>query len=152
MNKIEIDIQVATKQKDIPSKKQLKTWSKAALQQDQAQIGIRIVDEKESASLNENYRHKKGPTNVLSFPLNSPYSEGLVGDIVICAPVVSQEADTLKKTLQEHWAHLVVHGMLHLQGYDHTVETDAKVMEEEEARILATLGFSHPYEIDDSVE
>jgi probable rRNA maturation factor len=98
--------------------------------------------------LNEYYRHKAGSTNVLSFPFEVP--EGvlshLLGDLVICAAVVEREAREQGKDLEAHWAHMVVHGMLHLQGYDHISETDAAVMEAEEIAILNSLGFPNPYE------
>jgi probable rRNA maturation factor len=109
---------------------------------------IRIVDEDESAQLNETYRHKSGATNVLSFPFDVP--EGielnLLGDLVICAPVLSREADTQNKTIMAHWAHIIIHGTLHLLGYDHIDDVDAQEMEEKEIALLQTLSISNPYD------
>lgn len=114
---------------------------------------IRIVDEKESAELNQHYRHKPGPTNVLSFPFEWP--EGLdrlehedttlLGDLIICAPVVEREAIAQNKPLLHHWAHMTVHGLLHLRGYDHIEEHEAEEMEIKEIAILKKLHIENPY-------
>ncbi|MCB1807111.1 MAG: rRNA maturation RNase YbeY, partial [Candidatus Competibacteraceae bacterium] len=112
------------------------------------ELTIRLVDEAESSMLNESYRHKQGPTNVLSFPFEAPIPEidmPLLGDIVICVPVVEHEAAEQNKPLMAHWAHLVIHGVLHLQGYDHQTETEADVMEALEVTLLDRLGFPDPY-------
>ncbi len=116
-------------------------------QEEDAQLTIRIVDEKESAYLNEHYRHKNGPTNVLSFP--AEYADDipvtLLGDIILCAPLVLKEAKTQNKDIQAHWAHLTVHGSLHLLGYDHSNAQDAQKMESCEIDILKQIGFTNPY-------
>jgi probable rRNA maturation factor len=122
-----------------------------------AEITIRLVDFDESQSLNHQYRDKDKPTNVLSFPFELP--EGLppeaaeeftlIGDLIICAPVVEQEADLQNKPLHHHWAHMVIHGTLHLLGYDHIEDEEAEVMEKLEKEILATLDIPDPYEIKD---
>ena len=109
---------------------------------------IRIVDEDESAQLNETYRHKVGATNVLSFPFEVP--EGielnLLGDLVVCAPVLAREAQEQNKPLMAHWAHIIIHGTLHLLGYDHIDDSDAREMEEKEIALLKTLSISNPYD------
>jgi probable rRNA maturation factor len=108
---------------------------------------VRIVGEQESAELNEQYRHKSGPTNILSFPVDVP--EGieldLLGDLVICAPVVEKEALEQGKLLAHHWAHIIVHGVLHLLGYDHIDDDEAELMENKEIAILNKLHINNPY-------
>lgn len=109
---------------------------------------MRIVDEGEIAALNERWRSKRGATNVLSFPFDGDHSlaPGLLGDIVICAPVVRREAEEQHKSMEAHWAHMVVHGTLHLQGHDHINAEEAKEMETLEIRILQSLGYTNPYQ------
>lgn len=147
MNDIQIDIQIVSKAEKIPSKTQFKNWAMAALSKiSMAEITIRVVDEKESSFLNTTYRHKKGPTNVLSFPSSSPiFPNVILGDIVICAPLVKKEAKEQGKEEKSHWAHLTVHGILHLLGYDHIEDKDASLMESLEKAILQKLGFPNPY-------
>ena len=112
-----------------------------------ASVTVRMVDEAESATLNKRYRGKRGPTNVLSFSYDlAPGTHGLSGDLVICAPVVLREAARLGLRPRAHWAHLVVHGILHLRGYDHVQETDAQAMEAVEIRTLKRLGYQNPYD------
>lgn len=142
------DIDNASSAENVPGDDQFRRWAEAAAQREGAEVAIRIVDEAESAELNRTYRHKSGPTNVLSFPFEVP--EGvpneLLGDLVICAAVVEREAEEQGKSPEAHWAHMVVHGMLHLQGYDHIEDSEAEAMEAEEIVILAKLGFQNPYE------
>jgi probable rRNA maturation factor len=146
MSNTEIDIQIDSIHEDIPTEEDLLQWTKAALEQEEADITLRIVDEEESAHLNSVYRNKQGPTNVLSFLLTSPHQASMVsGDIIICAPIVSKEAKDQKKSIYAHWAHLTVHGILHLQGFDHIKEDEAKIMEAKEIKILSTLGIPNPY-------
>ena len=147
---LELDVQIALDMPGLPSTTDLHHWVEATLiganyRQD-AELTIRIVNEAESTALNETYRHKQGPTNVLSFPFEAPpgIDSPLLGDIVICAPVVLGEAIHQGKTPSAHWAHLVTHGVLHLLGYDHD-EEQAEVMEALEIRILAGLGYPDPY-------
>ncbi len=147
---IKLDLQIIAPQYTIPTRQQFKTWVAAALQNhpEKNELAIRIVDVAESAELNQTYRHKQGPTNVLSFPFSAPpgVAPELLGDIIICAPLVQQEASAANKPLIDHWAHLVVHGVLHLLGYDHINDQDATVMENLETKILAQLGFPDPYQ------
>ncbi len=138
----------------VPSQAQFQCWVDEAMKSHPqkidatlSQLCIRIVDKKESEQLNQTYRHKNNPTNVLSFAyedMPGMETESL-GDIAICADIVSEEANTQHKSLQSHWAHLTVHGVLHLLGYDHGNEKDAEIMENLEINILRKLGFSNPY-------
>jgi probable rRNA maturation factor len=132
-----------------PSESDFKRWVELALgDNDSAQVSIRIVDEDESRSLNRIYRGKDSPTNVLSFPMNIPeeFNVPMLGDLVICAPVVEREAHEQHKSSSEHWAHMVIHGMLHLLGYDHVSDQQADEMEGLEIELLHQLGFANPYE------
>lgn len=136
-----------------PSAPSLRKWSKAALKDliDKAELTIRIVDDEEMAALNEQYRGKKGPTNVLSFPFQAhetvKFEIPLLGDIVICPSVVKQESVDQAKDYQAHFAHMVVHGVLHLLGYDHQTDAEAEEMEGLEIKIMQRLGFDDPYNI-----
>ena len=127
--------------KQIPDRKLLRKWAKAAYG-DAATVTMRFVDDEESQHLNDTYRGKNKPTNVLSFPYED---EPLMGDIVFCPSVIVREAQEQRKTVTAHMSHLVVHGMLHLMGYDHLNDRDAKEMESLETEILADLGFADPY-------
>jgi len=144
-----IEIQTIFESAGQPSEEQIQGWVDAALDgyNQDTEIVVRIVDEQESAQLNEQYRHKQGPTNILSFPVEVP--EGieldLLGDLVICAPVLEKEAEQQHKLLIHHWAHIVVHGVLHLLGYDHIDEAEADQMESKEIAILNKLKISNPY-------
>lgn len=149
----QIEVQSATTFNGQPQQQQFQAWVDAALEglHPDAEIVIRIVDEQESAQLNERYRHKQGPTNILSFPFEMP--EGLqgvelnlLGDLVICAPVVEQEAQEQHKKPEHHWAHIVVHGVLHLLGYDHIVDEEAELMESKEIAILKQFNIDNPYQ------
>lgn len=142
-----VDIDNASTAANLPQESHFHTWAEAATERDNAEVAIRIVDEDESAELNQTYRYKAGPTNVLSFPFEVPdgVPNDLLGDLVICAPVVVREAAEQGKPLAAHWAHMVVHGVLHLQGYDHIDDAEAEVMEAKEIAILAALGFPNPY-------
>lgn len=127
----------------IPSAASLRGWAAAARGRKRGGITIRLVDAAESRTLNRGYRGMDKPTNVLSFPMGEP---DYLGDIVICAPVVAAEALAQGKTARAHWAHMVVHGVLHLLGYDHVAEGEAVRMESLERKLLARLGFPDPYE------
>ena len=142
MPQLAISIQIASQLANTPTNAQFKKWAKAALRVD-TEVAIRIVDEAEGRALNLAYRGKDYATNVLTFPLiETPH---LMGDIVICAPVVAAEAVTQNKPLEAHFAHLTVHGMLHLGGFDHETEAQAELMEAIEIQILAKLGYANPY-------
>jgi probable rRNA maturation factor len=144
-----IDIQRVFESEGQPDEAQIQVWIDAALEDvnQDTEIVIRIVDEAESAQLNEQYRHKKGPTNILSFPFEVPdgIELNLLGDLVICAPVVAREASEQHKPLGHHWAHIVVHGVLHLLGYDHIDDDEAELMESKEIEILKKLNINNPY-------
>lgn len=153
------DIQHASSATALPKDAELQAWAQAALNAalpdaGEKELSLRIVDADEIQALNAQYRQKDKPTNVLSFPCELP--EGvdvpLLGDIVVCASVVQQEAHEQHKTEQSHWAHMVVHGTLHLLGYDHIDDAEAEEMEGLETQILTQLGFPPPYAQRDSVE
>jgi probable rRNA maturation factor len=147
--KLELELQNATQQDNIPSKENFIAWSKAGLRQErqQAEVVIRLVDEHEIQELNREYRGKDKPTNILSFRSNMPafVENSLLGDLVICAPVVMREAQEQGKSDEAHWAHMVVHGVLHLLGYDHHDDEAADDMEQLEKEIMVGLGFLDPY-------
>jgi len=136
----------------VPSSRQLSGWLRRALKGvAQGELSIRIVGEDESAALNERYRGRRGPTNVLSFagtelPDGAGSELRLLGDLVLCAPVIAREAREQCKSLDAHWAHIALHGALHLLGYDHDTDAEARRMERYEAELLAALGFDDPYE------
>jgi probable rRNA maturation factor len=143
-----IDLQNDESLTNLPNQQDFETWVDAALMQDfdNLEQTIRLVGKAESRALNLQYRAKDTPTNVLSFVTGNDYLDyECLGDLVICAPIVEQEAHQQNKPLQAHWAHMVVHGMLHLQGYDHQKTTQADEMEALEVKILSTLGYSNPY-------
>ncbi|AMX01972.1 rRNA maturation RNase YbeY [Microbulbifer thermotolerans] len=146
---LQLEVQRASCCVNLPSDEKIRTWVTAALagRRDEAELTVRIVDADESRQLNGQYRGKDRPTNVLSFPADLPSDINLplLGDLVICAPVVAQEADEQHKALSAHWAHMVVHGTLHLLGYDHVEDADAEVMEKLETGLLAGLGYPDPY-------
>jgi len=145
---IPIHIQRACSSEKSPDDASIQRWIMAALRTtDVSEVSIRIVDEQESAQLNHQYRKKTGPTNVLSFPFDAVTPEPLpiLGDLVICAPIVVREAMEQHKSIDAHWAHMIIHGVLHLLGYDHCNEEDAEVMESLETEILLGLDFPAPY-------
>jgi len=145
---VRVDLQNDGNLDKIPGSELLSQWVDSSLltDYDQLEQTVRVVGENESRSLNRQYRSIDKPTNVLSFPSESIYLDyECLGDLVICAPVVMAEARQQGKSLEAHWAHMVIHGMLHLQGYDHEAEIDASKMEALEIKILSTLGYSNPY-------
>lgn len=169
----EIVVQRVVTARGLPSATSLRSFARAALPARHGEVTIRIVDEAESRALNHGYRGKDKPTNVLSFhgddwggphptvgsadgpPLSRKRARDagrrfaaspILGDLVICAPVVAREALEQGKTARAHWAHMVVHGCLHLRGLDHEQEAEATAMEAREIRILKSLGFSNPYQ------
>jgi probable rRNA maturation factor len=144
-----IEIQTIFKTNSQPDQEQIQRWVDAALEglNRDTEIVVRIVDEQEITELNEQYRLKPGPTNILSFPVEVP--EGidlnLLGDLVVCAPVLEKEALEQYIALSDHWAHIIVHGVLHLLGYDHTDDDEAELMESKEISILNKLNIKNPY-------
>ncbi len=161
---LELDIQNPAELNNIPCNESLLLWVDSALQEKLTNTAIslvlRVVDAAESQSLNTQFRQKNSPTNVLSFPFEMPQeipelgtlnpAENLIrhlGDLVLCAPIIEQEALQQGKTLTQHWAHMIIHGMLHLQGYDHLETSQAEEMETLEIDILKQLGFPDPYVI-----
>ena len=147
MNKL--DLQRVINTPDQPRQQQFQHWLDSALKQQSGdtETVIRIVNIDESKQLNQRYRQQNKPTNVLSFPFEAPpgIRIDLLGDLVICAPIMATEAEQQKKTAEAHWAHIVIHGVLHLLGFDHMEDEDAHRMETEEIKILHTLGFANPY-------
>ena len=150
---IQLDYQNVSSESQIPTEAQCLTWLAQFLPefQSQSELTVRIVDEAESQSLNCDYRGKDKPTNVLSFPAEVPpfiteeMEFPLLGDLIICAQVVNREAVEQGKTFDAHWAHMLLHGCLHLLGYDHIKDDDAYQMESIEKEILQKMGFPNPY-------
>lgn len=146
---LRIDVQVGGTRTGLPGVAKLRHWARSALagRRRDAELSIRIVDAAESQALNRRYRGKDRPTNVLAFPAELPPELGLslLGDLVICREVVEAEARAQAKPLDAHWAHMVVHGTLHLMGYDHESADEAAVMEAIETQVLAELGWPDPY-------
>lgn len=146
---LRLETQRVLKAQEVPSDAELRQWTEAALGErvDKAELVIRIVDEAESQTLNREYRGVDRPTNVLSFPSELPteVESDLLGDLVISAPVVQREANEQDKPLQAHWAHMVIHGVLHLIGFEHETDRQAHEMETLERSLLEGLGFPDPY-------
>jgi len=150
---ITVDIDNASNSENVPNNNDITHWATHALSvrdkpQAAAELSVRIVDAQEIQTLNARYRHKDKPTNVLSFPADLPdgIDIPLLGDIIICASVVEQEAQEQDKTLESHWAHMLIHGTLHLLGYDHIEDDDADIMEDLETQLLNAIGIKNPYE------
>ena len=147
----QIDIESNSQSQRIPALPELERWISAALQSqdfEDAEVSVYIVDEAEGQELNAQYRAKDYPTNVLSFPADIAEEVGipLLGDLVVCAPVVEREAQEQGKSLQAHWAHMLIHGTLHLIGFDHIDDAEAESMETLETQILTGLGYPAPYQ------
>lgn len=158
-----LDVQNPNNIESLPTFLAMKSWCEAALQAQSQQrafentlsLLIRVIDNDESTTLNQNYRNKEGPTNVLSFPNDTPdfmreiselsKQNSHLGDLLICEPLIYKEAIQQGKSVISHWAHLIIHGTLHLQGFDHITETEATAMEALEIHILEQLGFENPY-------
>lgn len=136
-----LSLQVATRSRGLPSAARIRGWARAALQEP-ARVCLRIVTAREGETLNRAYRRKASPTNVLAFRYDD---HTLAGDVVLCAPVIRREARAQGKALAAHYAHLTVHALLHLQGYDHAEARAARVMEAKETAILRGLGYPDPY-------
>ncbi|WP_305856335.1 rRNA maturation RNase YbeY [Balneatrix alpica] len=148
-----LDLQLACEADNLPTQADFERWCEQVLAErlDEAELTIRLVEAEESQALNRDYRGKDKPTNVLSFPFEAPpgVELSLLGDLVICAEVVAAEATEQGKPLAHHWAHMVIHGLLHLLGYDHIDEQEAEQMEGLERAILAQLDIPDPYALDE---
>lgn len=150
---VRVTVQRVTRLRNLPRDKKFALWVDAVLRgagyRRAAELAIRLVNEAEGCRLNREWRHKNYATNVLAFPAKLPKAlhSPLLGDLVICAPVVRREAAEQDKPLEAHWAHLTVHGTLHLLGFDHQTQAEAHTMEAMEAAIVAKLGFPDPYQL-----
>ncbi len=146
---LDLDIQYASDAPGVPDESSFRRWVEVALagRREQAELVIRLVDQEEGRALNRDYRGRDYATNVLSFPFEAPPGVALpiLGDLAICAPVVQREAAEQEKPVEAHWAHLTVHGVLHLLGYDHQEDAEAELMEGLERQLLESLGFPDPY-------
>ena len=145
---IDIVVQNACSFSEVPCDQKFEQWATVALQErGEAELLIRLVEKNESRQLNARYRNRDKATNVLSFPADLPQEIDLplLGDVVICAPLVAQEAEQQNKSPESHWAHLTIHGTLHLLGYDHQTEEEAAEMESLETSLLQSIGFPDPY-------
>lgn len=146
---IDISLQIATTAAALPTEATLQQWVETVLtgRRQTAEVNLRLVDRPEIQHLNRQYRGQDKPTNVLSFPADFPEGVDIpfLGDIVICAGVIEQEASDQDKTPEAHWAHMVIHGCLHLLGYDHIEDTEAETMEALETQLLSQLGYPCPY-------
>lgn len=151
---LQLDLQLVSDVKELPGAEDFLRWTTAALEgrRGEAELAIRVVDEPEARQLNKDYRGRDYATNVLSFPAELPEDLGLqlLGDLVLCAPVVAREAAEQGKPEFAHWAHLTVHGCLHLLGFDHMADSEAEIMEALETEILGRLGYPDPYQEIDS--
>lgn len=141
-----LDFQIISKSAKIPTESRFQCWIDAVLET--CELVIRIVDEDEMAQFNQQYRHKQGATNILSFAYEAPpgFDSLLLGDLLLCAPVIETQALQQRKPLNHHWAHITIHGTLHLQGYDHETDADATIMEAKEIAILHALKIKNPYQ------
>lgn len=142
MPKLSLAVQYASQCEYLPAESQFRAWARKALRID-AEIALRVVDEEESRMLNRDYRGKDYATNVLTFPLAEVPC--LMGDIVLCAPVILRESSEQHKSVDAHFAHLTIHGVLHLHGYDHDTEAEAELMETLESEIVTKMGYPDPY-------
>lgn len=151
--KLKVAVQYAARSERLPTRAQFRAWVRAALGREHAgEVSVRVVAPEESKSLNGQYRRRDYATNVLAFPGDRALLEldpdAPLGDIVICADVVEREAKDQHKSAEAHWAHMTVHGALHLAGFDHDDDADAAVMEGREREVLARLGFADPYAVE----
>ncbi|MEE9255263.1 MAG: rRNA maturation RNase YbeY [Pseudomonadales bacterium] len=146
-----IELQLACPLASVPSPNELESWIASVTQalELSGDVCVRVVDEQEGSSLNARYRDRPDPTNVLSFPMELPpgVEAAVLGDLAICAPVVEREAQEQGKDVKAHWAHMVVHGILHLAGHGHETEAQAQAMEALEVQLLGAMGFSNPYQL-----
>ncbi|HEY8264977.1 MAG TPA: rRNA maturation RNase YbeY [Steroidobacteraceae bacterium] len=142
---LDVVLRYRTRRPWAPGPSSLRRWAKLAAGDRGGELGIRVVGSRESRLLNERWRGRTRPTNVLSFPASPGLGGRQIGDLVVCAPVVAREAREQGKPLASHWAHMIVHGTLHLLGFDHERAADAKRMESRERALLARIGIADPY-------
>lgn len=145
---IELSVSNDVNESQLPSEENFQHWAQASYPgDDEVVTSLQIVSSDEMQKLNKDYRGKDKPTNVLSFPMELPEEVGIniLGDLALCDEVIEAEARQQAKTSEAHWAHMIVHGMLHLQGYDHIEDDEAEVMEAKEIKIMKNLGFENPY-------
>lgn len=147
---MDVDLDIQREVEGLPKDQELVKWVKEVLTLEQhgdTELTIRFVSEEESAELNNQYRNKQSSTNILSFPFEMPdeVELNLLGDLIICSDIVKKEAAEQQKEELAHWAHMIVHGTLHLLGYDHLTDAEASIMETKEIKILSQLGYSDPY-------
>ncbi|MDH5711841.1 MAG: rRNA maturation RNase YbeY [Gammaproteobacteria bacterium] len=145
---IELSISEGVSEANLPSDEQIQRWAQASYPgSDDAVVSLQVVGSDEMQALNKTYRGKDKPTNVLSFPMDVPDEIGIniLGDLALCDTVIEAEAKEQGKSVEAHWAHMIVHGMLHLQGYDHIEDDEAEAMEAHEIEIMQRLGFENPY-------
>ena len=147
---MDVDLDIQREVEGLPKDQELVEWVREVLTLEQhgdTELTIRFVSEEESAELNNQYRNKKNSTNILSFPFEMPEEVelNLLGDLIICSDIVKKEAAEQQKEELAHWAHMIVHGTLHLLGYDHLTDAEASIMETKEIKILSQLGYSDPY-------
>jgi len=142
---LDVLLRYRTRRPWAPGPVSLRRWARLAAGGHNGELGIRVVGASESRALNDRWRGKAGPTNVLSFPAAPSVRDKVIGDIVVCAPVVAREAREQGKTLSAHWAHMIIHGTLHLLGFEHAHKADARRMEARERALLARLGIGDPY-------
>ena len=142
---LDVVLRYRTRRPWAPGPSSLRRWAKLAAGGRRGELGIRVVGSRESRALNERWRGRAKPTNVLSFPASPGLGGRQIGDLVVCAPVIAREAREQGKPLASHWAHMIVHGTLHLLGFDHERAADAKRMEGRERALLARIGIADPY-------
>ncbi len=144
---MKVEVQYAVPRQTVPSPEDFRRWVKAALEGREAELTVRLVNKETISALNRTYRHREGPTNVLSFPFDPPpgIEMDYLGDILLCAPRIQEEAQEQQKPLEAHYAHLTLHGVLHLLGFDHHTPAEAEVMEGRERALMASLGYGDPY-------
>lgn len=145
-----LELQIVSESLLIPTQTQFQLWIDTVLKNidDDIELVVRVIDEPEMIQYNEQYRHKQGATNILSFPFEVPdgIDSHLLGDLLVCAAVLEKESTEQNKSLADHWAHIIMHGVLHLLGYDHVNDDDAEEMELLEIQFLQTININNPYE------
>lgn len=144
---LKLGLQIASSEPEVPGQAEFQQWLDICFPEIEGSVLVRVVDTKESAELNQHYRQKQGPTNVLSFPFDLPdeIENDHLGDLVLCAPIIRAEADEQGKIQKHHWSHMLIHGVLHLLGHDHLDDSEAEEMEAMEINLLSRLTITNPY-------